>query len=1123
MRKRYPILGRRSLAVFLVITLIIASVSAIASTIPVSNGINYSLNKSSNIESNENELPCPCSKKTGQQNTRISNDKVLDQSNRMQITLSFSKDDLSIQSKDGYDFLSLPECSYTRKPGNPTIPYQIIRLALPSDMVVETVEIIEMKTTILKGNYLLEPHQGVRTFTDRSPHTFIEPNTNIYSSNTYIPNTIVEFQYQTDLAGQPMAVLHVYPAQWMPNEKKIRFTNEITIEIQGISGYICGDYLPQQITNQGQNLLQTMAEDMVYNPDMVELTSYPGIQRLNVPSGIYDYVIITDQNWVDDFEPLSLWKTQKGTPATIVSTDWIYSEYMGSNNAEKIRSFIQDAHNNWGSMFFLLGGDTNVIPVETRYYHLFLSGEWKDIYVPYDTYYGNIDSDDWTVEVHVGRASVRNAGEISTFINKVLIYEQNPPAYYPHNVALFGFDTDSQSHGEDCKETIDNLYLDGWTTSTVYDSDGGYHLSNVLSTLDAGQNLVNHIDHGSTYSMGAGSQHGWYLDVDDMDDLSNGDKQSILYTIACHVNHFDVVECISEHFVHNPNGGGVAFIGNTRYGIYTPGSAFCTTLSNLYDKYFFRSLLQQNHYRLGEAYTDHKNDGPTGDDYERYVYHNINLLGDPEMPVWTTDPESLSVIHDDDVEINQLTDFPVQVTSEGDPVLGATVCLYKEDDVYEIATTDINGVATFWFAPAEEGTLSVTVTKHNYLPHVSDAECYDSVGPYTLTLLVQGNGTVIIDPPEGPYPRNTTVTLTANPDTGWCFYEWQNSLSGSDNPISLLMNRNKIVTAVFERDCNDNGIPDYIDIQECDGSPGCSDCNDNGIPDECDIASGYSQDCQQNGIPDECDLLPPDYVQSSDECAEASLVCPNKYYYGDTTGATNDGSSSCGDSDDTADVWYYYEPYGSGLGTFSLLGSSYDTVLSIHSGCPGTVDNEIACSDDYSGQASYITMVVSNGVGYWIRISGKNGETGAYQFRISGPSCPPTWECNDNGIPDECEPDCNQNGIPDDCDIAAGTSEDCNYNSIPDECEIMPLQPVPFPPYYPTGRTTRGTFESVDILFFSTPRPSPDMTQDITHYSISRPDTPSISDQPEEPDTYYGPCIPTAADQDGNCLIDDCE
>ncbi|MGD8454421.1 MAG: dockerin type I repeat-containing protein [Phycisphaerae bacterium] len=60
-----------------------------------------------------------------------------------------------------------------------------------------------------------------------------------------------------------------------------------------------------------------------------------------------------------------------------------------------------------------------------------------------------------------------------------------------------------------------------------------------------------------------------------------------------------------------------------------------------------------------------------------------------------------------------------------------------------------------------------------------------------------------------------------------------------------------------------------------------------------------------------------------------------------------------------------------------------------------------------------------------------------------------TMDCNDNGIPDECElalglaADCNENGIPDDCDVDSSdpdgdgkVSEDCQRDLIPDECQL---------------------------------------------------------------------------------------
>jgi hypothetical protein len=68
---------------------------------------------------------------------------------------------------------------------------------------------------------------------------------------------------------------------------------------------------------------------------------------------------------------------------------------------------------------------------------------------------------------------------------------------------------------------------------------------------------------------------------------------------------------------------------------------------------------------------------------------------------------------------------------------------------------------------------------------------------------------------------------------------------------------------------------------------------------------------------------------------------------------------------------------------------------------------------------------------------------------------PPSRDCNDNlipddcdiaegtsvdldvnGVPDECDPDCNDNDIPDCLDLAGATSADCNDNDIPDECDI---------------------------------------------------------------------------------------
>jgi len=45
-------------------------------------------------------------------------------------------------------------------------------------------------------------------------------------------------------------------------------------------------------------------------------------------------------------------------------------------------------------------------------------------------------------------------------------------------------------------------------------------------------------------------------------------------------------------------------------------------------------------------------------------------------------------------------------------------------------------------------------------------------------------------------------------------------------------------------------------------------------------------------------------------------------------------------------------------------------------------------------------------------------------------------DCDNNGVPNECDPDCDGNELSDACDIAFGFATDCNLNRIPDECDI---------------------------------------------------------------------------------------
>ncbi|MFH1417537.1 MAG: hypothetical protein ABII12_04525, partial [Planctomycetota bacterium] len=126
-----------------------------------------------------------------------------------------------------------------------------------------------------------------------------------------------------------------------------------------------------------------------------------------------------------------------------------------------------------------------------------------------------------------------------------------------------------------------------------------------------------------------------------------------------------------------------------------------------------------------------------------------------------------------------------------------------------------------------------------------------------------------------------------------------------------------------------------------------------------------------------------------DNCASAITACPGSY--SDTTvGMTNDGSASCGDTNTSPDMWYSYTPGSNGTATFSMCtGTSYDAAMSIHSGCPGTTANELACDDDTcsSGGPPEITMSVTAGNTYLIRVTGWSDSAGSFTLQITGPDC----------------------------------------------------------------------------------------------------------------------------------------
>jgi len=146
----------------------------------------------------------------------------------------------------------------------------------------------------------------------------------------------------------------------------------------------------------------------------------------------------------------------------------------------------------------------------------------------------------------------------------------------------------------------------------------------------------------------------------------------------------------------------------------------------------------------------------------------------------------------------------------------------------------------------------------------------------------------------------------------------------------------------------------------------------------------------------------------NDLCANAFSATRGISYSGNLTPAiATEGTALCALS--AGDVWYTFVPSLTGPHMFSLCNSPTDTVLSVHTGCPGASGAfQLACGDDGctsgSGAAAGASQVVADvevGQTYYVRIAGRVqggiAATGPYTLRIDV-AAPSNDSCTTPGV-----------------------------------------------------------------------------------------------------------------------------
>ncbi len=103
----------------------------------------------------------------------------------------------------------------------------------------------------------------------------------------------------------------------------------------------------------------------------------------------------------------------------------------------------------------------------------------------------------------------------------------------------------------------------------------------------------------------------------------------------------------------------------------------------------------------------------------------------------------------------------------------------------------------FWGNAATGNTNPLYYTITSATPTVSSIFGATPSGQAALTVLIDGQGQVNVNPRANAYATNQSVTLTAVPGSGQSFLNWSGDASGTQNPINVLMNQSKVITANF--------------------------------------------------------------------------------------------------------------------------------------------------------------------------------------------------------------------------------------------------------------------------------------------------------------------------------------
>ena len=570
----------------------------------------------------------------------------------------------------------------------------------------------EMEVSVVKSNYVdlenveVAPSKG--NFSRQINPADVEyVYGEMYQQDAFYPATQASLEAPyilRDFRGQN---LMVYPYAYNPATKTLRVYTELRLAVKKVSDN--GEN--QKVTRRSNKISLDNETKASYERRFINFGNQSKYDFL-VDEG--EMLIICIDEYMEAVQPLVEWKNISGRPTTMVGV----SE---TGTDEAMKTYVQNYYNqNPNFRYLLLVGEYNNLPPHTM--------TWE---VKSDNYYGMLEGNDYYEEVFVGRLSVNSLADAQHQVGKIIHYERDideTATWLSRAVGVAA--NEGTGHNGEADYVHMNYIRDTLMNYTITEMSQHYAYvnnptaANMIADFNIGASVTNYCNHGSPDGWAVANFSNTHVHQ-----LTNDNKLSYIWSVACNNGQFDYQECFAEAWMRAKNnstdeptgaiGGMFSWISQPwvppMYG-QDEMVAILTEWRPGYKHTLGGASMNGNMFVLDMSPED------AGDTHNSWL-----LFGDPSMMVRTEAPESMGVttqpstlvIGMSSLVVNADTDFGIATLSKDGEVLASA---YVENGVAELEFPAISNV----------GNLQLVVIGYNKVTEVIDIEAIPADGAFLI-------------------------------------------------------------------------------------------------------------------------------------------------------------------------------------------------------------------------------------------------------------------------------------------------------------------------------------------------------------------------------------------------------